>query len=235
MAVSKMVGKAVVIPAYNEEKTIAQVITRVPPEYFVIVVDDASKDGTWNAITAAGRRRNLLALKNETNLGAGGALKKGVQAALSRQFDEVFCLDADGQHTPEKLPELSNALEEGFDCAFASRFLDKQETNKMPFARKMGNRFFALKTNLLFGTNYTDVLCGMRGFRKEALEKLLPQMREEKYGNALEIACLAGRNKLKVKEITIPVAYFLGRKNNYSLPSLLLQLLATLIKTFFRK
>lgn len=235
-----MAKKAVVIPACNEQSTLRQVVGRVPLEYAVIVVDDGSTDGTWKEIEEirqTSSNRELFALRNESNLGAGNALKKGLALAVSKEFDEIFCIDADGQHPPEKLDELSAALQEGFDCAFASRFLDKHNENgstKTPFLREWGNKFFALKTNFLFGAHYTDVLCGMRGFRREALEKLLPQMREERYGNALEVACLAGMNRLKVKEIPIPQLYFSGRKHGYSIHSMLSELLATLIKTFFR-
>ena len=176
MAVSEMAGKAVVIPAYNEEKTLAQVVARVPPEYSIIVVDDGSTDGTWQEIEEIRRKsskRELFALKNETNLGAGNALKKGLSLAVEKQFDEIFAIDADGQHPPEKLNELSAALQDGFDCAFASRFVEKNNGSNVPVLRKWGNEFFALKTNFIFGTHYTDVLCGMRGFRREALEKVL--------------------------------------------------------------
>lgn len=109
-----MAGSVVVIPCFNEEKTIESVLERVPQGFAAIVVDDASSDATPQILAriAAEKKggKDFFVLTSEENEGVGASLKKGFALALEKNFDEIFCLDADGQHPPEKLEELSAAL-----------------------------------------------------------------------------------------------------------------------------
>lgn len=126
----------VVIPAYNEEKTIASVIAGVR-RYVdnVIVIDDGSADSTLEIAQKSG----VKVYRHFINRGLGGALGTGIRAALSAGADIIVTLDADGQHDPAEIPFLLKPIMESeADIVIGSRFL---KTQPMPLFRRMGNYF----------------------------------------------------------------------------------------------
>lgn len=166
-----------IIPAYNEEKHIGQVVRGVK-KYTknIIVIDDGSQDRTFKTAAEQGAKvyHHLL------NRGLGGALGTGIKAALLEGADIILTLDADGQHNPDEIPKIIKPIIEGkADVVIGSRFLRRQP---MPVFRRLGNYFFNFITLFLFGIWSTDSQSGMRAFNKSAAEKV------EIYTNKMEVS-----------------------------------------------
>ncbi len=153
-----MIG--VVIPALNESPTIGAVVERTIatiPDAIVVVVDDASDDGTDRIAREAGAR----VIVNRQSLGYAGALCAGYRAVIDAGAERILQLDADGQHTPEELPGLLAGLDD-HDLVIGSRFLGAGYP--MSTARRVGieaTRFMAR----LFGVKVTDPTSGIRAMR----------------------------------------------------------------------
>lgn len=171
---------SVVIPAYNEEESISEVIARTLriekdlrkatesiQNIEIIVVDDGSKDRTAERV---GKDPRVRLIRHQINQGYGSALKSGFEAARGAT---VAFLDADGTYPPEEFPRLCRALErKQADLVVASRM--QGTSGRMPRLRYVGNAFFARLVSWLVGRPISDTASGMRVFRKEILARLLP-------------------------------------------------------------
>ncbi len=193
-----------IIPAYNEEKSIAGII-RKTKKYVnkIIVIDDGSKDKT--AKIAKGAGAEVISFK--TNRGKGCALRLGFKRALKLKPKFIITLDSDGQHKPEDIPRFLENLEK-YDMVIGSRFLGKIRTSNINI---FGNTGLKFGVNLLsFGLNFdkwlTDTESGYRGYKYDSLKKL--DLRGNRFEIEAEIILEAARNNLKIKEIPIivPVA-----------------------------
>jgi len=163
---------SVVIPAYNEEKTIEKVITntfltmenlRMP--YEIIIVDDGSTDNTKRIAT----RHKATVLSNGRNRGKGYALRKGFRHT---QGDIVVTVDSDGAHKPKEIPDLINPLFNGVDIVAGSRFLGRRGKNSTSRLNRLGNLIFNTVIMILTGKRITDSQTGFRAFKKEVLQKI---------------------------------------------------------------
>ncbi|ELY42081.1 glycosyltransferase family 2 protein [Natronorubrum sulfidifaciens] len=157
-----MTETAAVIPAYNEQAHIQDVLERVEATGLVdhtIVVDDCSTDHTAARVEAT----DATLLSNERNRDYGGAIKRGYERALELDVDLIFRLDADGQHDPAELRRFRRALQVP-DCQYVlgNRFADPSFRETMPFDRRFGNRVVALATSVRLGHRVTDPPCGYR-------------------------------------------------------------------------
>jgi glycosyltransferase involved in cell wall biosynthesis len=182
----------IVIPAHNEEKTIANVIKKAKKYGKIIVVDDASTDKT-NKIA---KKLGAVVIRHKTNKGLGSSLQTGFQHALKMNYDVIITLDADGQHDPDDIPKFLNKINEGYDFVLGDRDL-----SRYPFVKRFGNFFLNLATNFISGTNVKDTESGFRALRKDTLKKLY--LKAEKYEIAVEIIFEAGRNKLKIANVPV--------------------------------
>lgn len=183
---------ALIMPAYNEEKTIGNVINKSKKYGKVIVVNDASKDST--AFVA--RRAGAIVITHKVNRGLGGALRTGFNHALKMHYDIIITIDADDQHKPEQIPLFINKINEGYDFV-----LGKRDLKNYPFIKKFGNFFLNKLTNAIAGTNLKDTESGFRAFTFHALKKLV--LRSERYEIAAEIIYEVGRNKLRATNVKI--------------------------------
>lgn len=160
----------VVIPAYNEEAGIAQVIERLKsscPAAEILIVDDHSSDST----AQIAKDSNVLVISNETNLGYGKSLKVGFNyhTGSGSSIKYMAFLDADGTYPPENIPEIYQLCsKEGYDIAVGSRLLGKNEG--MPFIRLVGNKLFACLASLYTGKKVTDIGTGLRVFNISLLD-----------------------------------------------------------------
>jgi len=169
---------SVVIPAYNEEHGIAEIIERVlsicprlqetgVDDLELIVVDDGSRDKTAEV---AGHYDRVNLIRHSTNLGYGAALKTGFSSA---QGNLLGFLDADGTYPPEHFPDLCRvALDERADLVVGSRMAGAE--SEMPLVRRIGNLIFANLVSLLGNHRISDSSSGMRVIRREALPRLYP-------------------------------------------------------------
>ena len=187
----------VVIPALNEEATIADVVRAVPPELAaeVIVVDNGSDDRTAERARLAGAR-----VVAEPRRGYGRACQAGVRA-LDPACGIVVFLDGDGSDCPELMNELIRPIAQGdYDFVIGSRTRGRREKGSMSFQQIFAGRVAGWLLRLLYGARYTD-MCPFRAIRRAALDDL--GMREETYGWNLEMQMRAARAGLRILELPV--------------------------------
>ncbi|MHB1561978.1 MAG: glycosyltransferase family 2 protein [Isosphaeraceae bacterium] len=194
---------AVVIPALNEEKSIALVLGDLPVGWVdrVVVVDNGSSDRTAEIARAHGAE-----VVAEPRRGYGSACLRGLAHLADRSGGPpavVVFLDADHSDHPEELPSLIQPILEGrFDLVLGSRLAGRRERGAMPPQSVWGNRLACFLMRRLFGANYTD-LGPFRAIRWEALERI--GMRDRDYGWTIEMQIKAARHGLRILEV--PVSY----------------------------
>ncbi len=188
---------SVVIPAYNVERSIEEVIRRCDPAYELVVVDDGSSDGTYGI--ASGTRATVI--RHETNKGKGQALMTGVQHATG---DIIVFIDADLQHLPEDIPRLVAPIESGaYDMVIGSR--RQTRSGKMPLLRRTSNRITTSLIRAATGLSVTDTQSGFRAFSAEKLRTL--PLRSKRFEVETEMLICAARRKYRVCEVPIAIVY----------------------------
>jgi len=192
----------VMIPAYNEEKTIGQVIRDVPRkieginEVSVLVINDGSNDKTKEVSVKAGADEIITHIKRR---GLARAFKSGLMAALKMNADIIVNLDADYQYDPKQIPELIKPILKGqADVVLGSRF--KGYIEYMPIQKKIGNKIATYVVKKLTGLNISDAQSGFRAFSRKAAMKLNVL---SKYTYTQETLIMAAYKGLKVMEIPV--------------------------------
>ena len=187
----------VIIPAYDEEKRIKEVI-RGTKKYIknIIVVDDGSKDKTYDVA----KKEGIVVLKHIINLGKGAALKTGCEFALDKGAEFFIVMDADSQHEPKEIPKFLNELK-NVPIVLGFRRLSKD----MPIILKLGNNVINKITKLLYGIILHDTQCGYRAFSSDAYRKI--KWKASDYSMESEIIANIGKKRLKYKEIPIKTIY----------------------------
>jgi len=158
---------AVLVPAWNEEGTVGDVVREIRealPGAAVVVIDDGSADDTAGAARGAG----AVVLRLPHNLGIGAAMQTGYRYARERGFDAAVQVDGDGQHIPAEIPRLLEALREGADLAVGSRFHERGDY-RAPRARRFGILFFSLTVSLLTGRRFRDTTSGFRAANRRVI------------------------------------------------------------------
>jgi hypothetical protein len=162
-------GLIAIIPAYNEEASVGQVVRDVRavlPGTPVVVIDDGSVDGTAQAARDAGAE--LLRLPH--HLGLGGAVQTGYRFAFEHGYDCVVRVDSDGQHNPADIPALLAKLHtDGYDMVTGSRFL-RQNGYQVQWLRRFGGMLFSLILYPILGKRITDPTSGFAAVNRRALE-----------------------------------------------------------------
>jgi glycosyltransferase involved in cell wall biosynthesis len=191
---------AIVIPAYNEEKTVASIIKQCKKySNHIIVVDDASSDNTESEALHAG----ATVLTHLVNLGLGGAIKTGSDFACNKGFDIIVHIDADGQHYPSDLPKALNLLKKNkLDIVFGSRFITE---NERPFVKLVGNYFLNIAFLLLWGIPVTDSQTGFRVMTTDSWKEM--DVNTPGYEVSSRIVCEVKRKGLKYGEAPIKSIY----------------------------
>jgi UDP-N-acetylglucosamine---dolichyl-phosphate N-acetylglucosaminyltransferase len=198
-----MTGKrvVVVIPAYNEERTIVEVIRGLKQHGFttLIVIDDGSSDRTGELASHEGAIR----LRHVLNRGLGGALGTGIDAALRLGAEVIVTFDADGQHDPSDIMKLLEPIEvEEAEVVIGSRMLDPQG---MPYRRRMANWIANVVTYLLFGAWTTDSQSGLRAFSSRAAGRM--HIITTGMEVSSEIIAETVKNRLQWKEVPVRAIY----------------------------
>jgi len=160
----------VMIPAYNEESSIKEVIQSIPKDLSskteVLVVNDGSTD---NTIKVAQEAKADKIISHRKNLGLGTTFRTGIDEALKMKADIIVNIDADGQFNSKDIPRLVKPIVDGkADVVTCSRFLDKRIIPKMPFIKRLGNNIVTNLINLLTNKRFTDTQCGFRAYSREA-------------------------------------------------------------------
>ena len=190
-------NEAVVIPAHNEGKHIAEIV-RQAKQFLptIIVVDDGSSDDTAEQAQAA----RATVLKHKVNLGKGAALKTGCDYALQQGICKLIVMDADGQHPPQDLPRFLTALDQ-HDIVFGSRAIP----TTMPFVFQFGNKTINKTLKILYGLDLQDSQCGYRAFTADAYRSL--RWNAQDYYVETEMIINAGKKKLRYTQVPIPTIY----------------------------
>jgi len=192
----------VLIPAYQEEENIGNVVKRVkeiPGIEEVVVIDDGSQDRTFEVARESG----ATVIRHLSNQGKGKALQTGFKYALEKGFDGVITMDGDGQHLPEEIPLfLENAERRGSDIVVGSRMENPQG---MPFLRYWTNTVTSLITTLLAGVRIRDSQSGFRWISRRVLQEV--SLESPKFAIESELLIKAGKKGFKITEIPITTIY----------------------------
>ena len=204
MSHSKMNEFWIVVPAFNEEKVVGSVISRLL-DYFtnIVVVDDCSTDKT-NGVS---RDNGAIVIRHSVNLGQGAALQTGIDYALRMNANFIVTFDADGQHQVEDALKLVNAIlssDGGVDIVMGSRFLGIEPIG-MPKAKRILLKLAVLFTLLTTGVRMTDAHNGLRVISSSAARKI--QISQNGMAHASEIIHQIRRHKLNFSEIPVQVVY----------------------------
>lgn len=204
--------KLACIPAYNEEKSIVNVINSAKKHVEkVIVCDDGSTDNT----TKLARESGAQVISHKTNQGYGAALITLFDAARRQNADIMITLDGDGQHDPDQIPVLLEALSENnLDVVVGSRFLDGSPNH--PGYRKRGIKIITSASN--FGTDFklTDSQSGFRAYSKNAIESIHPT--ETGMAVSTEILIKISNKGLSLGEVPISVSYDVDTSSQNPVP-----------------
>lgn len=201
--VRKIMNTCVVIPAYNEEKTIGAVIKDLL-RYFrkdeLVVVNDGSRDRTEEIV----RELGIRVLTHPVNRGLGGALGTGLMYAVRRGADLILTFDADGQHIVEDALRVMAPVAEGrADFAVGSRLLG--DTSQMPAIKKFGNRILDFITAIFARRIVSDTQSGLRCFSRECASKV--EITCDRYAVSSEIVIEATKAGCRIAEVPIKAVY----------------------------
>ena len=194
-----------VIPAYNERRTILEVLERVEAlglDRQIVVVDDGSTDGTIDLLSEWEVGREGVVLVRQENRGKGAAIR----AAIPLLDGEIAVIqDADMEYDPADVPALVEPIERGVaDVVFGSRLSGGRPQRAYLFWHLVGNRFLSLLTGLLYNTTLSDMETGYKAFRIEVLRSL--DLRQDDFSIEPEITAKVCKRRLRVYQL--PISYY---------------------------
>jgi glycosyltransferase involved in cell wall biosynthesis len=191
---------AALIPAYREEAHIADVAKRARAQLdTVLVLDDGSPDAT----AARAREAGAEVFTHEVNRGKGAAIKTGLRKLTERGFEFILILDGDGQHLPEEIPHfLDEANRSTAQMIVGNRMSD---TEKMPFVRKLTNRFMSWQISLVCGQPVPDTQCGFRMIHRDLAPLLFCE--SDAFDYETEMLFIASRAGFKISAVPVSTVY----------------------------
>jgi len=200
---------SVIIPCYNEENTIKEIVTTVKKylhEYDeIIVVDDGSSDNTHNILKNDLKGTINQFIKNDKNYGKGFSVKQGIAAAKG---NIIIIQDADLEYHPSDYEKLLRPIKNDIaDVVYGSRFIGSDEKRVLYFWHTIGNKILTLFSNMLTNLNLSDMEVGYKAFRSDILKTI--NLKENRFGFEPEITAKIAKKNIRIYEVGIK--YF-GRK-----------------------
>lgn len=198
----------VIIPAFNEAISISTVINglrKFKKDSDILVVNDGSKDRTAEIAEGLG----VMVISHPYNLGYGAALQTGYRFAVSRGYDRVVIMDADGQHDPESISILLKTMEAtGADIVIGSRFLDG--SYRMELTRRIGSRVFSRFARIYTGYRFTDPTSGFQLFNFHACSFLASEETHPVDYPDVNVIMLLHKKRFKVVEAPVRMVNKIG-------------------------
>ena len=224
----------VIIPAYNESRSIRGIIEQIKnclPEADILVVNDGSTDNTSQTAVDAG----ASVLNHPLNMGYGAALQTGYKYAQKKGYTYILQMDADGQHEPLSLKDILKELKSGnTDVVIGSRFLHKESYDPALF-RKTGMKLFGLIASVITGQKITDPTSGFQGYCRDVLKFLVSDYFPTDYPDA-DVIVMIHKRGFKIKEIPVVMcsgsgeSMHSGTKPLYYIFKMMLSLFVTVLR-----
>lgn len=194
----------IVVPAYNEEKTVSQIIEGIAEEgYNVVLVNDGSKDNTLNLVIESKRKYpdKIFVISHMINRGLGAALKTGMTVALNKGAEYILTFDADGQHEIGDIAKVVKPLQDGeADACIGARPL-----KDMPLSKSFANGVMNFLTLIFYGCNVQDSQSGLRGFTADTASQI--DVVSSGYGVSSEFIKEISDKNFRLSEVTITTIY----------------------------
>ncbi len=204
---------SVVIPVYNEERTVREIVRRVwavPIRKEIIIVDDFSSDGTRDILhdlekqLTPNEENRIVVEYHEKNRGKGASLRTGL---IKASGDVIVIQDADLEYDPSEYPRLIQPIvEDKADVVYGSRFLGDQPHRVLYFWHYIGNKFLVALSNCFTNLNLSDIETCYKVFTRKVAEEIAPTLRENRFGFEPEFTAKIARRKYRVYERSI--SYF---------------------------
>jgi len=190
------------MPVFNEQKTILEIIKRVrdsPYEKEIIIVDDASTDGTREILEELAEASDITLFRHENNRGKGAALRTGVSVASG---DVTIIQDADLEYDPVDYPKVLDPILSGkADVVYGSRFVGGESHRVFYFWHSVGNKLLTLLSNALSGLNLTDMETCYKAFKTEIIKSI--DLKEDRFGFEPEITAKLAQRGLRIYEVGV--------------------------------
>jgi glycosyltransferase involved in cell wall biosynthesis len=194
---------SVIVPCFNEEKTVLQLLSRVlaqPQVFEVIVIDDCSSDSTPSMLNSV-RDSRVVVHRNKVNAGKGASVWMGIQKAKAPY---VVIQDADLEYSPEEYGRLLAPIIDGrADAVFGSRFLTYEARRALYYWHRLGNNFLTTLSNMFTNLDLTDMETCYKIMKREYALRL--EIREKRFGIEPEITAKLAKMKIKIYEV--PISY----------------------------
>lgn len=220
-----------VVPAYNEERTVSEVIEGIAKEnYNVILVNDGSKDNTLNLAIKSKQKYpdKIFIVSHIINRGLGAALKTGMEVAINKNAKYILTFDADGQHAIEDIDKVVKPLVDGeADAVIGSRPFED-----MPLSKSFANIIMNFLTLIFYRRKVKDSQSGLRAFTSDAASKI--NVVSSGYGVSSEFIKEITDNKLRLSEVTITTIYTPETQNKGTDAIVGLKILFKMILDLFR-
>lgn len=225
----------IIIPAFNEEKNIAQVLKELHStcrDMDLLVINDGSQDDTSHRAQDTGL---AVVIDLQKNLGIGGAVQTGFKYARTHGYERAVQFDGDGQHIAVEIDKLLEPLSRNFDMVIGSRFLDNKQGYRSTFMRRRGIRLFQRVNSVLIGQKITDNTSGFRAYNHSAITFLADHYPED-YPEP-ETVILLGKNGFNMTEVEVQMrrrqggsSSISGIKGGYYMAKVLLAILMTALR-----
>ncbi|MBS3175093.1 glycosyltransferase family 2 protein [Candidatus Woesearchaeota archaeon] len=237
---SKMVDYSIIIPAYNEEKIIANTIDEVfkffkniNRSFEIIIANDGSKDNTAKVVNSKIKNyKQLRLVNNHVNMGRGEALNNAINNSNGKI---VVYIDADLAIDLELFPKLVNAIEKNnVDIAVGSKHM-KNSVVEYPKLRRLFSKAYSMLTRILLGSTIRDYQCGFKAFKKESIIKIIPYIKAKKWSWDTEVIVKAQWLGYKVQELPAKVVNIYGRESKVHLIKDIKNMGSELLRLFFER